>query len=332
MERSYFPHSFLRTLTLLFAALLCGCKDTGGTARNAAEEMSRAFSDQRIADAYRQTATAFRFTRSESYFEARVRDLGLCNARSVQWGAPERNGRLATVRGEFTLKDESKLALTFTFSMEGGGWRLIEARSVPAPGGKAEDVFAVASRTKDTVSARAMDILEPNAADLPPEPQLRQLAEDTLLLFNESLQNGGDFSALYAAASDRWKYRGRDPHDLAYAGSDPERLAALDPFNNDNRLTAAALKNAFSAAVDARVDLSPIRGKKMILAESPRVNSDGVLTLRGTFDTAVFQATMPDRPRKVDFTLEYVREAGQWKLFGLTVNIVSAESQSAPKP
>jgi hypothetical protein len=332
MEHPYFPPRFLRVITLLVAAMLCGCKETGGTARDAAEEMSRAFSGQRIAEAYRKTATAFRFTRSESYFEARVRDLGLCDARSVEWGAPEQNGRLATVRGEFTLKDESRLALNFTFSMEEGGWRLIEARSAPARGGTAEDVFAVASRTKDTVSARALDILEPTANDLPPDPQLRQLAEDTLMIFNECLRNGGDFSPLYSAASDRWKYRGRDPHDLAYVGSDPERLAALDPLNNDNRLTTGALKRAFAAAVDARVDLSPIRGKKMLLAESPRVNSDGVLTLRGTFDAAVFQATMPDRPRKVDFMLEYVRESGRWKLFGITVNIIAADKESAEKP
>ena len=329
MDRPNFPHPLLRTLALLFAALLCGCEDTGRTARDAAEDLSRYFSEQRIAEAYQQTATAFRFMRSANYFEARVRDLGLCDARSVKWGGAERNGRLATVLGVFTLKDESKLPLNFLFSMEDGNWRLIEARSVPAAGGTVEDVFAVASRTKDTVGARALDILEPNATDVPAEPQLRQLAEDTLLLFNEAIQNGGDFSALYAAASDRWKYRGRDPHELSYAGPDVDRLAKLDPFNNDNRLTTSALKTAFAAAVEAKVDIAPIRGKKMILVDPARVNSDGVMTLHGTFDAIVFQASVPGRPWRVDFMLEYVREAGRWKLFGLTVNILAADKQPA---
>ena len=333
MERTIFTHGFLRTLALIFTALLCGCEDRSRTARDAAEEMSRMFSEQRFAEAYQQAASAFRFTRSENYFEARVRDLGLCDARGVKWGEVERSGRLATVRGMFTLKDGSRLPLNFSFSMEDGEWRLIEAKSESEPGGRtAEDVFAVAARTRDTIGARALEILEPNALDLPSEPQLRQLAEDTLLLFNEAVQNGGDFSALYATASDRWKYRGRDPHELTYGGSDPGRVAKLDPYNNDNRLTAAALRNAFAAAIETKVDLSPIKGKKLILSEPARVNSDGVLNLNGTFDTPVHQASAPGQPRKLEFMLEYVHEAAKWKLFGLTVHILTTEKVPAQKP
>ena len=332
MERPTFPHRFRRALALLFSVLLCGCEDRSRTARDAAEEMARMFSEQRIAEAYEGTASAFRFRRSQNYFEARVRDLGLCDARAVKWDEAERNGRLATVHGAFTRKDGSRLALNFVFSTEDGGWRLVEARSDPVAGGVAEDVFAVAARTRDTVIARAVEILEPNAADIPPEPQLRQLAEDTLLLWNEAIQNGGDFSALYAAASDRWKFRGRDPRDLTYGGSDPARLKALDPDNNDNRLTIAALQNAFAAAAQAKVDISPIKGKKMILSEPARVNSDGVLILNGTFDASVFQASMPGRPRRVEFNLEFVREAAQWKLFGLTVNILAADTKPVQQP
>lgn len=333
MERPNFSHRFRRALALLFTVMLCGCEDKSRTARDVAEEMSRLFSEQRFAEAYRQAASAFRFTRSEKYFEARVRDIGLCDAREAKWGEVERQGRLATVHGVFTLKDGSKLPLNFTFSMEDGGWRLIEARSDPAPGsGTVEDVFAVASRTRDTAGARAMDILEPNALAVPAEPQLRQLAEDTLLLFNEAIQNGGDFSALYAAASDRWKFRGRDPRELNYGGTDPARAAKVDPFNNENRLTAAALHNAFAAAVEAKVDLSPITGRKMILSEPARVNSDGVLNLKGTFDATVSQASVPGSPRKLEFALEYVREAAQWKLFGITVHIRTTEKTPVQNP
>ena len=326
MQPASFPPRFPRTLALCFTALLCGCEDRSRTPRDVAEEMSQMFSQQRIADAYQQTASAFRFTRSANYFEARVRDLGLCDASEVKWGEAARHGRLATVRGVFTLKDGSKFPLNFTLSMEDGSWRLIEAKSDPGPGtGAVEEVFAVASRTRDTSSARAMEILEPNALGVPSEPQLRQLAEDTLLLLNEAMQNGGDFAALYASASDRWKFRGRDPRELAYGGSDPARLTKLDPFNNENRLTAAALHNAFAAAVEARVDLAPIKGRRMILFQPARVNSDGVLNLNGTFGTAVYQASLPGSPRMLKFALEYVCEAGHWKLFGLTVQIEAAQ-------
>ena len=180
-------------------------------------------------------------------------------------------------------------------------------------------------RARATRSARGRwKSFEPSALDVPAEPQLRQLAEETLLLFNEAIQNGGDFTALYASASDRWKFRGRDPLDVTYGGSTASRVAIKDPFNDENRLTAAAFRNAFAAAVDAKVDFSPIKGTKMILSEPARVNSDGVLSMNGTFDANVFQASIPGSPRKLDFKLEYVREASKWKLFGITVHVVEA--------
>ncbi len=325
MVRPSFHLRLSRTLALIFSALLCGCEDHGRTVRDAAADLARLFSEGKIAEAYAQTAPAFQFRRSANYFEARLLDLGLCDARGVKWGEPERNGRIATVRGIFILQDESRLPLNFVFSLEDGAWRLIEARSIPGSGGIAEDVFAVAARTRDTVSTRAVEILEPNATEIPTEPQLRQLAEDTLLLFNGAIQNGGDFSALYTAASDRWKYRGRKKEDLEYVGSDPERIMRADPENRDDRLTIAALRSAFMPYVEAGVDLSPIKGKRMILSSPPRVNSDGVLNLSGTFDATVFQVSVPGRPRRVEFRLEYVREAGWWKLMGLTVHVFAAD-------
>ena len=321
MERPAFPHRPILTLALIFAALLCGCEDRSRTARDAAQDLAKLFSERKFAEAYAQTAPAFQFRRSENYFEARLLDLGLCEARDVKWGEPERNGRLATVRGIFALKDGSRLPLNFVFNLEDGAWRLIEARSVPGPGGVAEDVFAVAARTPDTVSTRAVEILAPNDTDIPPESQLRQLVEDTLLLFNDAIQNGGDFTALYASASDRWKLRGRTREEIEYVGSDPVRIAKSDPENRDDRLTLGAMRTAFAAHIQAKVDLSPIKGKKMILSSPPRLNSDGVLSLNGTFDANVIQASDPDRPRRVEFSLEYVREAGWWKLISLTVNL-----------
>ncbi len=326
-----FPRVCRGAVALLFSMLLGGCHDTTKPPRDVAEEIARMFTEQRIAEAYEGTASAFRFRRSQNYFEARVRDLGLCEARSVKWGETKPEGKLTTVNAVFTLKDGAELPLNFVFSKEDGAWRLLEARSVPTRStGFAEDVFAVAARTKDTIHARSVELLEPNATEIPSEAQLRDLAEETLLTFNEAIQNGGDFSALYAAASDRWKFRGRDPRELAYAGSDRERLERMDPFNNDNRLTIAALRNAFAAAIQAKVDISPIRGKKMTLFEPPRVSSDGVLILNGTFDATVLQASRPGTAWKVVFMLEYVNEASRWKLFGLTVNVLDASKKPGP--
>lgn len=333
MDRKGIKPILPKLLATLLAAVSCGCSDRGNGARDAAELMARHFTEQRLAEAYEKSATSFRFTRTANYFEARVRDLGLCEARGVTWGEPQQSGRLSTVRGVFTLKDGTRLPLNFTFNMEDGGWRLIEANADPLPGAtKGEDVFAVMLRSRDTRDAKAMEIEEPSAPDIPAEPQLRQLAEDTLMLFNEAVQNGGDFSALFAAASNRWKFRGRDPKEIAYLGSDPELRRRADPENNDRRLTSTAFRNAFASAVETKVDLSAIRGKKMILSSPARVNSDGVLALSGTFDAPVFLTTGNGQPRKLDFHLEYVLEAGAWKLFGITVNIIAPDRQLSARP
>lgn len=314
---------FQRLIPILCAALLCGCGGPKDAPRDAAQRFFGMCATGKAEAAYEQATAAFKLTRTAKYFEARVRDLGLDTAKRVEWGEPEPRGKAMKVRGEFTLKDDGKFALHLTFLEEGGQWRLLDAKTDPAPRtGAVDDVFTVTSRSKDSVTIRATEILEPIAPALPSESQLQRLAEDTLILFNEAIQNGGDFTALYDEASDRWKYRGKDPRELNYRGSDPSRKQEVDPFNDENRLTAAALHRAFEAAVAAKIDISPLKGTKMILSESARINSDGVLRLAGTFDCVVTQGGDAKLPRKLDFLLEYVFESSRWKLFGITVNLL----------
>jgi hypothetical protein len=298
------------------------------TPTEAADEFSSRMSAQKFAEAYENASASFKFTRSAQYFEARARDLGIGGVSAVEWGPAEQKGRLTKIRGVFTKSDGSKLPLNLTLILEDGAWRLHEASSDPAPStGVVDDVFAVASRTRDTTSLRALQFLEPSSALIPSEDELRRLVDDTLGKFSEALLNGGDFSALYADASDRWKYRGREPGELSYGGLNSTQSKTVDPFNYENRLTVAALRNAFDAAVQAKVDLSPIKTAKMTLLEPARINSDGVLNFKGDFDCAVFQAGEPDKPSRVQFALEYALEASKWKLFGITVHILRLDKR-----
>jgi len=318
----------VRVLFLFVAGLLCGCGAPVKPPRDAADEFFKLVSAQKFSAAYERSSAAFKFTRSLQYFEARARDLALTDMRAVEWGEPEQRDRLTKIRGVFTKADDTKLGLNLTLVLENGAWRLDAALSDPAPrGGVVDDVFAVATRTRDTVGLRALQFLEPSSLLVPEEREMRRIVEATLLKFNEALQNGGDFSALYEDASDRWKYRGRDPGELASAGINPRRSREADPFNHENRLTSAALRNAFEAAVRAKVDLSPIKGAKMKLRESARINSDGVLNVSGSFDCPVFHADQPDKPNTLHFALEYFMEASKWKLFGITVKILREEKR-----
>lgn len=317
-----------QVMFLIVAGLLCACGERTKNSREAADEFFKLVSAQKFTEAYERASGAFRYTRSARYFEARARDLGLADAPDVEWGQPEQQGRLTKIRGVFTRKDGSTLALNLALILENGEWRLDEAASDPSPtGGVVDDVFAVTARSRDSVKYRVAEFLEPSAFVVPPEREMRRLVEETLLKFNDAILNAGDFSSLYADASDRWKYRGRDPRELAYSGTDPARAREADPFNNENRLTTAALKNAFAAAIEAKVDLSGIKGANMILGEPPRINSDGVLKLDGSFDCSVFQLGEPGKPRRLFFQLEYVMEASKWKLFGITVHILAGDKR-----
>lgn len=318
-----------RILTLLAALLLGACGRKAEDPKAAADAFFQLVFAGKFPEAYERGSAAFKFTRSPQYFEARARDLGLTGARSVEWGAPELQGRVAKIRGTFTKKDGTPLELTIALLLENDAWRLHEAKSAPHPKtGIVDDVFAVVSRSHDTRGLRSVAMLEPNALPVPSERELRQLAEDAILLFNEATQTG-DFSKLYEAAADRWKWRGRDPQELAALAADPTRSSEADPFNYENRLTEAALRRAFAAAVLAKVDLTPVTGRKLILREPARVNSDGVLNLAGSFDCDVFQRGRPADPCALIFSLEFVNEASAWKLFGITVNIVSRKKLEA---
>ena len=82
------------------------------------------------------------------------------------------------------------------------------------------------------------------------------------------------------------------------------------------------MRRGFEAVIQAKIDISPLKGTKMILAEPARINSEGVLRLAGTFDCVVTQGGGSRLPRKLDFLLEYVFESSRWKLFGITVRLL----------
>ena len=312
-----------RVILVFLAGLLCACGERLGNPRDSADELFKLVSAEKFEDAYARASVTFKLTRSARYFEARARELGLVAVSAVEWESPALQGRIAKVRGVFTRKDGSTLTLNLSLIAEGGGWRLSEAMSDPAAkSGVVDDVFAVAARSRDTKNLRALEFTEPNALSVPAERELQKLAEETLLKFGDATLNGGDFTSLYEDASDRWKYRGRNPSELAYSGTDPDRSKDTDPFNDENRLTNAALRNAFAAAIAAKVDLSLVRDAKMILDEPARINSDGVLNFKGAFACAVFQRGQYDKPCKLQFALEYVMEATKWKLFGITINVI----------
>ena len=305
-----------RLLLLLVCALCFGaCGGPKQGPKEAAAEFFQKCAEGKVMEAYKSASKIFQLERTDKYFEARVRDLGLDQLKRAIWSEPEKKGETQRVKGDLVVHEDRPLTLVVTMVEEEGQWRVLNAKQE-----KGEDVFAVVARTKDTQAEREKAFLEPVATAMPSERQLQLLVEKTLMDFQDAI-NRNDFKDFFASVSDRWKYRGKDPRLLNYTGTDRARIEESDPFNTAQRLTIEALRSNFGPFVEAKVDLTPIKGKSILLTSPAHITSDGVLTLAGTYKEFVFQGGFGAQPRKMKFKLEYVMEGSSWRLFGITVNL-----------
>lgn len=308
---------FRKLIPLLAALALSGCGAPKQAPKEAAQEFFTQCASGKIGDAYDSSSNLFKLERTKQYFEARVHDTGLDQMKSVEWSEPESKDDTVSIKGNFETA-KGPMTLLVTLAQESGRWRLLGAKSE----GEKGDVFSVQTRSKDNQGERDKAFGEPVAIAMPSDRQLQQLVEGTIMEFQSALtETEKPFQKFFDTVSDRWKYRGKDPSQLNYVGTDPNRLAQSDPNNTAQRLTIEALRANFRPFVEARVDLSPIKGKPATFTTPPRLTSDGVLILMGEYKEFVFQGGFPPKPRTLKFQLEYVFEGSSWRLFGITLQL-----------
>lgn len=88
------------------------------------------------------------------------------------------------------------------------------------------------------------------------------------------------------------------------------------PFRQ--QFSAERLKTAFKAFHDQQIDIAPILSLKPNFTETPRIDNEGALILKGTFET---------RPSRVIFDLRLLPAEGDWKLIAINVNVQPATAQ-----
>ena len=311
-----------RLFTLCLALFLAACGGQKETPREAAERFFSQCSTAKSAEAYAGASTVFRLERTQRYFEARVRDIGLDTATGAELGELVAKGKTVTLPASVKLKDGTALALEVSMIQEAGQWRLFSARNMA--GG--EDVFESTNRAMDNMAEGARSLTDALTKTIPTEHQLQQLAERTLLTFNDALLKG-DFNDFHASTSERWRYRGKASRALNYSGREAKKLGDSDPENRAERLTVGALDRAFRGFIEAKVDLSTVTAAKLIFDEPPALNTNAVLNLHGHLDGVVFKSGLPPIPNKLNFNLEYVLEGAKWMLFGITINILPATTK-----
>lgn len=78
------------------------------------------------------------------------------------------------------------------------------------------------------------------------------------------------------------------------------------------QITPEQLRQAFRSFQENDVDITVVRDMTPEFTEPARIGEDGLLELKGVFNTS---------PYKTQFELSYYPEAGEWRLFGINVQV-----------
>ncbi len=86
-------------------------------------------------------------------------------------------------------------------------------------------------------------------------------------------------------------------------------------------VTPRQFKDSFTQFYDDQLDLSPLGTMTPTLDPPPALGSDNAMTVEGEY---------PTTPSKVHFVLRFADEDGEWKLVGMKVELVAAETTPVP--
>ncbi|MEI9898000.1 MAG: hypothetical protein WDN28_30125 [Chthoniobacter sp.] len=227
--------------------------------------------------AYHSAAFGFQAQRSALVFATAAKDMGLTDYVGGDWEKPERDGNTTTIRVNIQTKSGIRIPLIVTLVKQSGDWRVFSLRSPPSQEtGLSENRFSLVGKAPSFADA----VTKP----MPPENEIRQLVRENLLHFNDAIASQS-FDAFYDSVSVHWQ----------------------------DQLTKGQLQRAFQPFIDRKITLAPIANATPVFDEPPAVNSEGLLTVTGHYDT---------QPYRVQFAMKFFYELPEWKLFGLDVNLL----------
>ncbi|XHR30757.1 MAG: hypothetical protein ACFUZC_09375 [Chthoniobacteraceae bacterium] len=271
---------------ILIALSGCGQKNIAPP-RTAANDFFQAVSESRLQEAYDTTTYAFQAQTSFNSFRSVAKEMELVGGTVIcRWDKEERdNDDEVKLTGEVTGTGGTPIPAIVRLVNERGAWRILSLHDTANSRHQEVDRFSVVGKGAEFTRSSNLEIPGPVA--------LEKLVKDTLLLFNDAVahNNFGDF---YSHVSATWQ----------------------------NQLTLGQLKRGFQPFVDAKVNLSEIENLKPVFDPAPGIDSKGILTLKGYFDT---------KPLRADFTLRYIYEFPYWKLFGLSMEMTDT-SVKTPEP
>jgi hypothetical protein len=231
------------------------------------------FHKERLASPFRQQFPLEKFTAAFQVFIDKGYDISNIAKSEPIFDSPpaiESDG-LLIIKGQYPTRP-NKVTFKLSYLQEGSAWKLMG------------------------INVQAIPFVE-NTGKVPSEKELKALALDSLLSFNDAIQTKS-FEKFHNKIAKLWQ----------------------------KEVTPDKLLQIFQAFIDKEVDISSIAKLTPIFAKVPAVNDDGLLVLQGSY---------PTKPSKVTFELKYVYEDENWKLAGINVQVKptgdKAEKKEADK-
>jgi hypothetical protein len=257
------------------ALALFGCKRT-----NDPISATKSFFDQLAANetraAFRSSATVFQMQQSEREFATTAQDWGLIGAASVRLDPPMFGQRTAKVPVEIASPTNPVLRFIVILCRESGAWRVSAVRTpVNLETGLSANPF--------TPIGKGTGLNRVAERPMPDQQTIVAMVSETLLQFHDAIHQKS-FEDFYGNVSRAWQ----------------------------EQLTLGMLTRTFQSFIDQQPDLTGIRDVEMNFDAPPRINSQGLLIVSGSY---------PTKPLRVVFALTYYYDLPDWRVFGLKVNL-----------
>lgn len=138
-------------------------------------------------------------------------------------------------------------------------------------------------------------VFRADAQKAPPDRELKTMVRDTLLAFNDAVQDK-NFAGFYK-------------HELATVFREQ---MPLEKFST-----------VFKEFLDKGYDISNIAKAEPVFDDPAKIDNNGVLAVAGSY---------PTKPNKVIFKLKYLQEKSAWKLVGINVQVLPFVEKTGPVP
>lgn len=264
---------------LLFAGLLAaGCERARESDPAAATQAFFAqLAEKRVGAAFSDTTFFFQHQQSKRQFEAVARELGLVGCTGLKADAPAIGGRTAKQHIEVRTREGAPMPLVVTLVFERRAWRVFSLRSPM-------DIETGISENHFTRIGKGAEVLNIHDRPAPDERTTLAMAKETMLQFHDAIQQKS-FEDFYESVSHSWQ----------------------------QQLTLGMLTRTFQGFISQRTNLIAIKDLSAVLNEPPRIDSEGLLTVTGSYAT---------QPQRIDFELKYYYELPNWRPFGVTVRMM----------